>query len=298
MRWVRDYVPEPNVSRLYKKALLITVTGNVFLAVAKGLVAYYSKSVALYADAANSVSDVVYSLLMVFGLWAALRPPDLSHPQGHSRFEPLVGLMVALSMGVAGFEAVRAAVDRLLQGPISIEPGFPAFVLLLSALVKGGMFLTIRSIAAQLASPTLATTAKDNLSDVLTSIGAFAGALGSTLIHPWADPVAGFLVAGWIFRSAILASKENLNYLTGAGASADLRKKVVEIASAVPGVQRVHHTMTEYVGPRLVVDLHVNVSGKLTVEKAHQIEDEIVHRLERMKEVDRAYVHIEPEGYD
>ncbi len=298
MRWIRDYSPQPEVSRLYRRALVITVAGNVLLAASKGLVAYLSGSVALYADAANSVSDVIYSLLMVFGLYLAQRPPDLSHPQGHSRFEPLVGLMVTLSMTFAGYEAARAAIERFLQGGAAIEPGLPTAVLLFSALVKAGMFVVIRRIAARLNSPTLATTARDHISDVLTSLAAFFGALGSSLVHPLADPLAGGLVALWIFRAAFIAARENLAFLTGAGASVELRHQVVEVASSVPGVQRVHHTMAEYVGPRLVVDLHINVDGKMTLDDAHVISDEITRRLEELPEVDRAYVHIEPEGYD
>lgn len=298
MRWIRDYSPQPEVSRLYRRALVITVAGNVLLAGSKGLVAYLSNSVALYADAANSVSDVIYSLLMVFGLYLAQRPPDLSHPQGHSRFEPLVGLMVTLSMTFAGYEAARAAVERFLEGGVAIEPGLPTAVLLFSAFLKAGMFVVIRRIAAQLNSPTLATTARDNISDVLTSLAAFFGALGSSLIHPLADPLAGGLVALWIFRAASIAARENLAFLTGAGASTELRHQVVEVASSVPGVQRVHHTMAEYVGPRLVVDLHVNVDGNMTLGDAHVISDEITRRLEELPEVDRAYVHVEPEGYD
>jgi cation diffusion facilitator family transporter len=298
MRWVRDYSPQPETSRLYRNALIVTITGNVLLAASKGFVAWLSGSVALYADAANSISDVIYSFLMVFGLWAALRPPDLSHPQGHSRFEPIVGLMVTLSMGIAGYEAARAAIARFLEGAVAIQPGWPTVVLLVSAAVKAGMFFYIRGIAAQLSSPTLATTAKDHLSDVLTSIGAFLGALGSTYINPLLDPIGGLLVAVWIFRAVIIAGKENLDFLTGAGASPELRQEVVRLAASVPGVQRVHHTMTEYVGPRLVVDLHINVDGKMTLDEAHGIADEIIRRLEGMPEIDRAYVHIEPEGFD
>jgi cation diffusion facilitator family transporter len=298
MRWVRDYVPQPDIERQYRQALIVTVSGNIVLAVSKGIVAYLSGSVALYADAANSVSDVIYSFLMVFGLWAAQRPPDLSHPQGHSRFEPLVGLMVTLSMAFAGYEAIRTAVGRFIEGGMAVEPGLPTLVLLASAGVKMGMFIYIRRCAQSLDSPTLATTARDNLSDVLTSTAAFFGALGSSLIHPLTDPMAGVLVALWIFRSAYQAARENLAFLTGAGASEGLRQQVVSTAEQVPGVQRVHHTMTEYVGPRLVVDLHINVDGKMTLDQAHDIADEVISRLEGLPEVDRAYVHIEPEGYD
>jgi cation diffusion facilitator family transporter len=297
MRWIRDIAPQPDQSRLYRQALVLTLSGNVLLAAAKAVTAALSGSVALYADAANSVSDVVYSLLMVFGLWMAQRPPDLSHPQGHSRFEPLVGMAVTASMAFAGFEAARAAIVRLIEGGISVQPGLPTLVLVISAVIKAGMFLRIRWISRQLSSPTLATAAQDNLSDVLTSSAAFLGALGSSFIHPMLDAAGGILVAAWIFRSVYRAARENLGFLTGAGADEELRNRLVYEVQNVPGVLHIHHLMSEYTGPRVVVDLHVNVDGAMPLEQAHQIADEVIARLEAMPEVDRAYVHIEPEGY-
>ena len=188
--------------------MIITLGGNLVLAVTKGFVAWVSGSAAVYSDAANSVSDVIYSLLMVLGLWVATRPPDLSHPQGHERFEPLVGLAVSIAMAFAGYEAARNALERYREAslaPITLD--LPTLVLLASAAIKGGMFVWIRRIGAQLHSPTLTTSARDNLSDVLTSIAAFLGVLGSNLIHPLADPIAGFVVAAWIFRQDFIAAR-------------------------------------------------------------------------------------------
>lgn len=298
MRWTREAELRPGVTRLYNRALTITLAGNILLAVTKGIVAYLSGSVALFADTANSASDVVYSLLMVFGLRLSQRPPDISHPQGHSRFEPLVGLAVTFSMGFAGYEAARASIERLLQGGLAVEPGLPTIVLLFSAAVKLGMFWLIRNIARELTSPTLATTAKDNLSDVLTSSAAFIGAFGSKFISPLTDPIAGILVAAWIFRAAFMAGKENLGFLTGAGGNQEQREEMVKVAEAVPGVQRVHHLMAEYAGPKLVVDLHINVDGKLSLNDAHAIADAVIEQVGSLPDVDRVYVHVEPEGFD
>jgi cation diffusion facilitator family transporter len=298
MNWVRSYTPQEGHRRLFRRALIITVTGNVVLSIGKGIAAYLSGSVALYADAANSVADVLYSLLMVLGMWMALRPPDISHPQGHSRFEPLVGLGISFSMAFAGFAAAQASMDRLFEGGIAVSPGLPTVVLLSAAAMKLLMFFSIRRIASLVRSPTLKTTAVDNLNDVLASLAAFAGAAGSFYVHSLLDPLAGLLVSAWIFRAAYRAAVENFGFLTGAGASEHLRRQIVSIAQQVPGVLSVHHTMTEYVGPHLVVDMHVNVSGEKTLNETHAISDEIIHRIEALPEVDRAYVHIEPEGYD
>jgi cation diffusion facilitator family transporter len=234
---------------------------------------------------------------MVWGLSVAQRPPDLSHPQGHKRFEPLVGLMITISMAFAGFMAARNSYMHYLAGGTRVEIGWPTLVLVFSALMKGGMYFFIRNTAKKLHSPTLNTTAQDNLSDVLTSIAAFVGAAGSDFISPLLDPIAGFLVAAWIFRAAFLAARDNLGFLTGAGAPEELRNQIVAIAESVPGVERVHHLMTDYAGPGLIVDMHINVDGNMTIFQAHAISDEIIEKVVALPEVDRAYVHIEPHDW-
>jgi cation diffusion facilitator family transporter len=298
MRWVRDYKPQKDQNRLYRNALIITLSGNILLASGKAIVAWLTGSAAIYADAANSISDVVYSLLMVAGLYMAMQPPDLSHPQGHSRFEPLVGLIITLSMAFAGFEAARNSYVRYMAGGSAIPLDLPSFVLLASAAIKAGMFFAIRNIGRKLHSPTLATTAVDNLSDVLTSVAAFLGVLGSSLIHPLADPIAGFIVAGWIFKQVYTVGKENLGFLTGRGATREEVDEFIKAAESITGVIRVHHIMTDYVGPKMIIDLHVNVDGDKTLNEVHVISDAISNRLQEFPVVDRTYVHIEPDGWE
>jgi cation diffusion facilitator family transporter len=297
MRWVRDYTPKKEENRLYRTAMIITLSGNILLASSKALVAWLTHSAAIYADAANSVSDVVYSLLMVVGLYMAMQPPDLSHPQGHARFEPVVGLMVTISMAFAGYEAARNSYVRFMAGGASIALDLPMFVLLASAAIKAGMFFSIRNIGKKLRSPALTATATDNLSDVLTSVAAFVGVVLSSLVSPLADPIAGFLVAAWIFKQVYSVGKENLGLLTGKGATMEEVQEFVKAAESIPGVVRVHHIMTEYVGPKLVVDLHINVDGQKTLNEVHAISDAVANRLQEFPAVDRAYVHVEPEGW-
>jgi len=62
-------------------------------------------------------------------------------------------------------------------------------------------------------------------------------------------------------------------------------------------VIKVHHIMTDYVGPRLMVDLHINVDGSKTLTESHQISDAVIQVLESFPNVDRAYVHVEPHDW-
>jgi len=55
--------------------------------------------------------------------------------------------------------------------------------------------------------------------------------------------------------------------------------------------------MTEYAGPRLVIDMHINVDGRKSLNESHEISDEVIRKLESFPNVDRAYVHLEPDDW-
>lgn len=291
---VRHELPDRQRRSLYRRAIYIAVVGNGLLVAAKGVVAWSSGSSAVLSDAANSLSDVFYSLLMSVGLYVAQQPADETHPQGHSRFEPLVGLLIALGMGVAGFTAAREGVQRFRSGGSAVALQWPTIVLLSSALAKVAMYKLVIDLGRRASSPAIRASARDNLADVLASVAAWLGVLGSNIVHPLLDPIVGVGVALWIFRAMWEILSENVGYLTGRSASPDVVSDIVSAASAVPGVVDVHQVIADYVGPELRVDMHIDVDGKTTLDEAHAIAEHVERQVEDLSAVDLAFVHVEP----
>lgn len=291
---VRTDVANPVRQRLYRRAILVAIVGNALLAGAKALVAWMSGSSAVFSDAANSLSDMLYSLLMGLGLFLAQQPPDESHPQGHSRFEPFVGLFIAAAMGAAGVTAIWRGIERFLQAGQAIAPGWPTMVLGSAAVVKFGMYLVVKRLGQQARSPAILASARDNMADILASLAALLGVWGSRYLHPLFDPAAGCVVALWIFRNTWEIVWENIGYLTGRGASHELTDTIMRAALEIPGVIDVHRIIAEYVGPRLRVDMHINTDGKISLEHAHAIGEQVRERIEALPDVDLVFIHIEP----
>ncbi|MHB1294467.1 MAG: cation diffusion facilitator family transporter [Anaerolineae bacterium] len=293
-------VDEDNVPRsthnLYLVSSLIALAGNVLLLLGKAAAARVSGSSALYADAANSASDVVYSLLMGFGLWLSLRPPDLSHPHGHRRFEPLVSIVISAMMTVAGIEAARTGIRTWGAGAQAITSIWAIAMPLATVAIKAGMFLVVGRMGRRALSPALQASARDNLNDVVSSLLALVGILASRLIAPVADPLAALIVAVWIFRGAYLVLRESIGQIAGASASPELTRSVMEAAESVPGVMGVHQVIVEYVGPQVRADLHIDMEGSESLDQVHAVSDAVRSAVEALGEVDHAFVHVEPVG--
>ncbi len=294
MKWFEEPSQSPENIRQMHIALAVTLLGNVILAAGKWAAAMYSGSSALHADALNSVSDVLYSITLIIGLLISIKPADLSHPHGHERFEPVVGAIISLSMGWAGISAIQESISKLKGAPAPIEPGMPMIVLLISAGIKCLMFFIIRGIAEKISNRALNAAAKDNLMDTLTSATAAVGVLLSSLIHPLADPIAGLLLGIWILRTAVLTFIENLNYLTGHGASQQTLDELKTEIEAVPGVIDVHQLYAEYVGTKLRLDVHIDLDDDMPLKQVHEIETEIENKMALHGDVDHVFIHAEP----
>ena len=93
---------------------------NAILAAVKFAGGIFGHTYALIADGAESLLDVVSSLVVWAGFKWAGQPPDADHPYGHGKAEPLAGLAVAVFVfAMAGWVAFHAIHEIITphQGP-------------------------------------------------------------------------------------------------------------------------------------------------------------------------------------
>lgn len=287
-------IVDPAIQRLYSRASVIAIVGNVGLLAAKGWVARISGSSAIYADAANSASDVVYSLLAVVGLWLALRPPDANHPHGHRRIEPLVSLLIGAMMTLAAVEAARTGITTWVQGAVPILSLWALLVPVATVALKGAMFLAVRSLARRAHSSVLAAAAQDNLADVVSSALALVGVGLSRLVAPVADPLAALVVSLWILRAAWSVLSESWQQLTGGAPTAELSAAIIHAVLAVPGVLDADRVIVDHVGPEVRADIHIKMAGATTVNESHRVSHRVREAVEALPGVDHAFIHVEP----
>jgi cation diffusion facilitator family transporter len=289
----RDNVPQ-HIAATYRWASAIAVVGNLLLLGSKAWVARESGSSAVFADAANSASDVAYSVLMTVGLWLSLQPPDARHPHGHQRIESLVSLSIGMLMTLAGYESVRASLATLRGGPRLITSIWALAVLGFTGLLKGAMYLSVARLARRARSTALRASARDNLNDLVSSAMAFVGILVNRLGWRAGDPVAALLVSVWIFRSVWLVLSESLGQLIGQAASPEVIARVEAAICTVPDVLAIDKVIVEQVGPSVRADIHVYMRSELMLDDIHRASHAVRAAVEALPEVEHAFVHVEP----
>jgi cation diffusion facilitator family transporter len=123
------------------KIILIAMTANLGIAIAKFFGAYFSKSSALLAEAIHSVVDTTNQVLLLLGEKSSKKPPDDTHPLGYGRetfFWSFVVSILLFSLG--GLFAIYEGIHKLADPEPMHNPMLALGILGFSILLEGYSF--------------------------------------------------------------------------------------------------------------------------------------------------------------
>ncbi len=278
------------------KPIWVSIIGNVLLALLKLAVGFIYSSIALISDGVHSLSDVVTSVIGYAGIRISSKPPDKSHPFGHSRFEPLVAFLIGEALLIVAYEIGRDSVYRILHGGIIEVNSIMLGVTVLSILAKEFMFRYSIHVGRRLDSQILIADAYHHRSDALSSLAVLVGLSLQRLGFQYGDALAGLVVALFLVKVSLEIVLENVGYLTGKAPPFEVCEEIKRRALSVPNVLGVHDLRAHYVGSKLHVELHIEVPPGLSLKEAHDASEEVKRRIEDLPEVERAFVHVDIKG--
>jgi len=290
----------PNLKRMKKETAeeigFIAFILNIFLFIIKLAAGLLSGSLAVLSDAFNSFLDSLSYLLAFFSIKLARQGPDKDHPFGHRRAEPLSAMVVAIFTGVLGIEILKAAAEDILIGETEVTITIFTFAaLIISIIIKLGMYLHLGKKAKKYMSSSLEALSIDSRNDALTSSMALLGIGTAYAGIPMMDKIAAVGISLYILYAGYGIARENIDYLMGASPQKETITKLRDAAKSVAGVKCVPILRAHYVGDRLHVEASVVLSKKMAAQKTHEIGEKVQKKLEKVKRVARAFVHIDYE---
>ncbi len=253
-------------------------------------------SVGLLSDAAESLVNLVAAVVALVALTVAIRPPDKNHHFGHSKAEYFSAATEGVMIFVAAAVILFSAVQRFLNPQPLENVGVGLAVSVAASVVNGGVAIVLLRAGARYRSITLVADGKHLMTDVWTSVGVVVGVLLVAL-------------TGWERLDPVVAFAVGLNILvTGSrlvrGASAGLMdvslpKEDNELIRTVLGrftsaEVSWHRLLTREAGNRRFMQFDLLVPGEWTVQRGHDLVEDITDALvAEFPDID-VICHIEP----
>jgi cation diffusion facilitator family transporter len=262
----------------------------------KGFAAWLTGSVGLLSDALESCVNLIAALVAFWMLSLAAKPPDEDHPYGHSKAEYFSSGTESALIVIAAISIAVTAIPRITH-PQPIEQFGLGLGLSLAATVLNGVVAWILLKAGRrLNSITLRADAHHLLTDVWTSVGVVLGIL-LVKVTGWLvlDPIIALIVAANIVWAGFRLLKESGSGLLDQAIPESERQQVKSILEPYEanGIQ-FHALRTRVAGARRFISLHVLVPADWTVEKGHNLCDQLEVEIAQAIPRSSVITHLEP----
>lgn len=277
---------------------VITMAGNLLLSAAKLAAGFLAHSSAMVSDAVHSASDVLSTVVVMIGIKISRKSADKEHPYGHERLECVASIIlsvmlavVGIGIGWKGIQSIRYSGEKELH-----VPGVLALVAaIVSIVAKEFMFQYTRSVAKKIKSSALMADAWHHRSDALSSVGALIGIAGARFGFPLLDPVASIVICVFIMKAVWDIFMDAVNKMIDRAADEEVVEKISASVKNVEGVIGIDDVKTRLFGTRLYVDIEIAVDGKLALNEAHGIAENVHDKIEKnFEEVKHCMVHVNP----
>lgn len=274
---------------------VLSIVVNALLFVVKFIFGMLLNSVSLVADAVHTLSDIITSIIVIFGFRISAKPPDSRHPFGHGRAERIISIVIACMLLVVAFEFFVNGLNRL-RNPVPIKADLLVIILLiLSIFAKEFLFRIARSLGKRIESASLEAEAwhhrTDAISTVLVVIGFISFRYGLFRL----DGIFGMIVSILIVYTGISIIKESASFLMGEAPSSTFVEKIKEIASGCGGISDVHHIHVHDYGRRIEITVHIRIRGDTQLDDAHHKASEVENAIKAHISGAEVTVHVEPE---
>lgn len=283
--------------KLTTRAAMASVSVACLLMALKGYAAWATGSMAMLGSLADTVLDLLASVVTLLGVRVAALPADAEHRFGHGKAEALVALFQGIVIAGSSVGILIEAIRRLSHVQPADNAGFGIAASLVAIVVTLFLLAYQRKVIRLTGSLAIRTDFIHYQSDVLLNIAVIVALALEAFLHlGGADPVFGIAIALWLFWGAWHAGREAVDQLMDKEWPEDERRRFVEVASRHPELKHLHDLRIRTSGARHFAQFHMWVDPDMTIAHAH----DVVHELEQMLEAEfphtEVLIHLDPEG--
>ena len=267
---------------------------NWAVALAKILYGLFSRCASMTADGFHSLSDGASNIIGLIGIRLACQPTDQDHPYGHRKYETFFSLGIALLLFLVCFNLFKEGLNRLYR-PVTPQIDLRSFVVMIITLaVNVGVMNYEYKKGELLHSDILVYDSMHTKADIFTSLSVIIALITIKLGYPIIDPIATIMISLFIAYAAFTIVKQSSRVLCDTAPIVDV-KKIVDIVLSIEGVKTCHKVRSHGRPDDIYLDLHVQVSPDMHIDKAHKISYVIEEAIKKgIPEVTDVVVHMEP----
>lgn len=278
-----------------KRASIFGIAGNIFLFIIKIIVGFISHSQAMIADAMNSASDILSSIMTYIGNKVSSKEPDDDHNLGHGKAEYIYSMLISLTMILLGAQMLYNSGLSLF---IKSEYHFTIWlvvVCIITILTKMFLYLYTNKIGKKYNNILVEANSKDHRNDCIITLFNLISSIFSLFNMNYIDGLVGIGISLWIVYTGLKIFKDSYDVLMDKTISIETKDKVMEIVKSHKEILKVNHFNATPVGYMYQVSFSIFVDGNLSTFESHKIANNLEREIDKLiPEIYLTVIHVNP----
>ncbi|KAI5675170.1 hypothetical protein M9H77_06120 [Catharanthus roseus] len=277
-----------------ERAMKISNYANVLLLALKIYATIESRSLAIAASTLDSLLDLMAGGILWLTHLSMKNINIYKYPIGKLRVQPVGIIIFAAVMATLGFQVLIQAVEQLVENspPKKMDSSQLIWlysIMITATVVKLALWIYCKSSKNEI----VRAYAKDHYFDVVTNvIGLVAAVLGDKF-YWWIDPAGAIVLAIYTITNWSGTVLENAVSLIGQSAPPEMLRKLTYLALRHPQVKRIDTVRAYTFGVLYFVEVDIELPEDLPLKEAHTIGETLQIKIEKLPEVERAFVHLD-----
>ncbi|KAL3828895.1 hypothetical protein ACJIZ3_017697 [Penstemon smallii] len=278
----------------HERAMRISNYANILLLALKIYATIKSGSLAIAASTLDSLLDLMAGGILWFTHLSMKNVNIYKYPIGKLRVQPVGIIVFAAIMATLGFQVLIQAVEQLVENEHSEKMASDQLfwlysIMITATVVKLALWFYCKSSKNEI----VRAYAKDHYFDVVTNVvGLVAAVLGDKFFW-WIDPAGAIILALYTIMNWSKTVFENAVSLVGQSAPPEVLQKLTYLVIRHPQVKRIDTVRAYTFGVLYFVEVDIELPEDLPLKEAHSIGETLQIKIEKLAEVERAFVHLD-----
>lgn len=286
------------VSNKPKLMLWLNILINIVIGTIKWLGGIFGHSQALLADALETTSDVISSIILLVAYDKSVQPADHNHPYGHGKLQSLISFLIGLILIFSAVLIVNESIQSLLNQEHEIPHFFTIYIIAFVIVIKEVLYQLFKKLSEKMQSSLFYHEAIHHRTDAFTTIITLLG-VGFSLFTKgkfwYGDQLAAIMASAIILYNAYKIIRGSVSEIMDEQTYPEVSGLIEKLAEEIKDISSHEKCYVRKSGNRFYCDIHIRVNSNFTVKQGHDIAHLLKDRAQSVnKLIEDVHIHVEP----
>lgn len=278
---------EDNNSKFFLEPLFVNLLLFVIsltLIIFKIIFAISTNSLALQADAFDTITDIVTYITAFIGILFTKKKPNEKFPYGYYKIENIISLIISIFIFITAFNIILQAFSDIINfirgnsRVVHFQPYIFLF-LIISFIISIILVLYLKLISKKTGSPIIESEANEKLYDIFISLSVLIGFIGVLFNWYILDSIIGLIIAGFIIKGGYEIFKESTKTLLDAVIDFEERTELYNLIEQIQEIKKIDNMEIRSYGRYIFLEVEISLSSNFPLFQVSTLKNEVMLKV-------------------